>query len=320
MNASTGVTASASARRGVLGPIDDWLFAPGTESRLDATITLFAALIGLRTVLSPFRGLGAQPGALFDPPPFLAFLTHMPSARTIAVVQVIGAAAALLAVLHRQRRLTFFLAWVALLVLGGLRASRGKIMHNDVLLLMACVPLLAAPRTSARAWRARGRLVSAAPSVRFGWPWRASLVVVAGAYFCTGFHKLSTSGVRWVTSDNMRNVMYEAANGVRTHAPDAARWIGDHALVAYLVAAATLAFELGFPLVLWRPGARPWFAVAAVAFHAGTWALIGLDYWMWAATAVVVLVDWDRMPRGFLLPSGDRRAGSPVADAGTRHA
>ena len=51
-----------------------------------------------------------------------------------------------------------------------------------------------------------------ARSVRYGWPVRTEMVVVAGAYFFVGFAKLMFSGPAWVTSGNMRWVLYASSD------------------------------------------------------------------------------------------------------------
>ena len=120
----------------------------------------------------------------------------MPSATAFAVMQVIGGLAVVAFVLRRWPRATFALAWVVYLVLAGLRESRGKIMHNDVLLLLASVPFLAAPLTAGRRDRT--------PDDRFGWPINTGIAVVTLGYFFAGYWKLMRSGLSWVTSDNVR--------------------------------------------------------------------------------------------------------------------
>ncbi len=278
-----------------------YLFAPGSGRRLLVTQVALAGVIGLRIALGPYRDLARQPAALFRPVSFLGALDAMPGAGVIVGLQVVGTLAAALAIAGsvaggrdvasgRLRRVAFPVAWLCLLVLAGLRSSRGKFLHNDVLLLLAAVPFLLAPAVR---WRDRA---TAASSVRFGWPVRTALVVVAGAYFLSGLAKLTTSGVAWVTSDNMRNVLYEAAGGGKVAFPGVPTWLAGQAWLTHGLAAGVLAFELTFPVVLFlrhRAGARTCaaYAGAAVAFHAGTWLALGLDYWAWAAVAVIVLVD-----------------------------
>ncbi len=267
--------------------VDTWLWGAESERRLCVTVSLLSVLMGLRIVLSPFRGLARIPQELFDPPLILRWLDAPPSSSAILGVQIVGGLAALASACGRLRQATFALAWLALLFLGGLRASRGKIMHNDVLLILAAVPFLLA--TADAHFKGRRR------SGRYGAPIRAAMAVVVLAYFFTGYQKVVSSGWTWAASDNMRWVIYRASNSTAGHAPDLARWIAQYPLVCQAIALATLTVECGAPLVLARPRLRVHFALAVTGFHTGIWLLLGLDYSMWIATSWIVLIDWDRV-------------------------
>lgn len=268
--------------------LDRWLFAPGSPPRLDAVRRLLAAVIGLRLALWGYGDLAGQPSALFLPQGVIGvLLDRMPPVGVILALQIGGTMAAGAAACGKARRWGLPVAWVCLLVLAGLRGSLGKILHNDVLLLLATVPLLVAPA---------GRRP---PEDRAGWPVRAALVVVAGSYLLTGLAKLVHSGASWVTSDNMRWIMAEAARDPRGPMEGVARFVAGHGAVAHVLAAGILLLELAFPLVLFRPRLAPLFLAGSVAFHAGTWITLGLDYWGHLAVVAIVLVEWDRlaMPR-----------------------
>lgn len=266
---------------------DAWLWGVESERRLYITVSLLSAAMGLRIVLSPFRGLAQIPEELFDPPIFLRWLDTPPSSDVILVVQIVGGLAAVASAFGQQRRVTFVLTWLALLFLGGLRASRGKIMHNDVLILLAAVPFLWA--TADAHFKGRRR------SGRYGAPIRAAMAVVVLAYFFTGYQKVVSSGWTWVASDNMRWVIYRAANSTSGHAPDLARWIAQYPLLCQAIALATLTVECGSPLALARPRLRVHLALAVTGFHTAIWMLLGLDYSMWIATSWIVLIDWGRV-------------------------
>ena len=115
------------------------------------------------------------------------------------------------------------------------------------------MPFLLAPAVR---WRDQAR------SVRFGWPVHTATVVVAGAYFFSGLAKLPHSGPAWVSTDNLRYVLYQAADGGKVHFPDVTTWLADQAGLAHWLAAGVLLFELTFPAVLLggrrpRPPTRP---------------------------------------------------------------
>jgi hypothetical protein len=109
--------------------------------------------------------------------------------------------------------------------------------------------------------------------------------------FRSGQRKLTISGIDWVTSDNMRWILYGGANG-KAKVPEVALFIADRPWLSHLAAAAVLGFELAFPLLLLHRRTRPAIVAVAFAFHGGTWLALGLDYWKYAFVVTLLLVDW----------------------------
>lgn len=273
--------------------VDGFLFGAEPAGRLRAVRAGLSLLLALRIALSPYPGLADQPPALFRPVWYLQLLDRMPPVEVIVAAQVVGTVAAALALLGWRERGTFLVAWSSFLLLGGLRASRGKIQHNDILLVLVCVAILLAP--------VGVRLLDRHRSTRYGWPVRTAIAVVAIVYFSTGFQKLVTSGPAWVLSDNVQNIMYAAP--LSGKAPtDAALVIATRPWLAHLVAAATMAIELGALTVLFWPRIRPLFLTGIVAMHLSIWFTHGLDYSMWAGAAAVVLVDWSEVADRYAPP------------------
>jgi hypothetical protein len=262
-----------------------WLFSPGSELQLTAVTTGLVALIGFQLAFFPWSELAQLPPSLLRPVPLLFFLHAMPPAGVIVSIHVVGVVGAALATVGWRRRTTLAVAWLAYLLLAALRASRGKIQHNDLLLLIGCIPFLLAPVTR---WLHQA---TARRSVRWGWPIHTALAFVAGAYFFTGLRKLTVSGIAWVTSDNMRWILYAGANG-KAKVPEIALFVADRPWLSHLAAAAVMGFELAFPLLLLHRRARPAIIAAAFAFHGGTWLTLGLDYWKYAFVVALLLVDW----------------------------
>jgi hypothetical protein len=280
--------------------VDRWLFAPNTAARLRRVRSVLAVLVAARLALSPFRGLARVPDALLVPVSWLVPFHTVPPVWVIVAVQIVGTVAAVLAAAGKRPRLTLAVAWICLLALAGLRSSLGKILHNDVLLLLAVLPFLGGPDAVAPADDAEG------PSPRFGWPIRTGMAMVALTYFIVGVQKLVHSGPAWVTSDNMRWVLYSAAAEGRTFAKWPALFVADHAWMATASAAFLLGLELLFPLALFVRPARPVVVAGAFLLHAGTWVLLGLDYWLWAAVVAVLFLLGE--PLSEVDPSGRRRA------------
>ena len=279
-------------------PLTDWLFPVERPERLAAVRIGLCAVLFLRLTRTVYVELADQPAALFRPRSFMNLFPSMPPRSIVIAVQIVALLAAAAALIGWRVRATLPIAIVTSLFLNGMATSLGKVVHNDVLLTLCLFALL--PSRCADAWAidARG---SAAPSRDYGWPLRAMLVIVAGSYFFSGLHKLINSGPAWVFGDNMRWVMYQAAErGAEPNHVSLA--IADRPWLAQLVAAAILLLELSFPIVLWLRRARAPYVAAAIAFHLGTWMTIGLNYWAQAATVAIVL----------LAPSLRVRAAMPV--------
>jgi hypothetical protein len=290
--------------------LDEALWGPETASRLVIVHVGLSALIGLRILLGSYRQLADTPAALVDPVPLLGWLDRMPSAEVFVAIQVVGGLAALAAVLRRQPRMAFAVAWLCYLVLAGLRGSRGKVLHNDLLLLWASAPFLLAP--VGRAVDLRDRI----PRRGYGWPIRVAMVITALVYCFAGYHKLRRSGIDWVFGDNMRYVMLWGPSIGHAAWESMARWVGEHLWAARASGAFILGLEITFPLVLVVRRLQPWYALAAVFLHVTTWFVLGLDYWAWAATVVLLFIDWpaavDRLRSWRLVRRGVR-----ARDAGT---
>ena len=269
---------------GVVERADRWLFAPEPAGRVRAMRVAIAALLLFRTATGPYPDLAGQPAALFRPVWILSWLDQMPSHEVLVGLQVVGIAAAALAILGWRERATFLIAWSSLLVLDGCWASRGKIQHNDLPLLLVAAVLAWAP-THIR-WTAERRRPA------FGWPVRTSIFVVTGIYFLTGFQKLVASGPAWVLSDNLRNVMYSAALGHKAPTDEISSFIADRPWLSHWVALLTLVVELGAVVALVWPRSRVAYVAAVTALHAGVYMTHGLDYSMWVGTAAIVLIDW----------------------------
>lgn len=277
---------------------DDTLWGPETGARLYVVHVGLSVLIGLRVVLGPYRALADTPEPLVDPVPLLFWMQEMPPLGVIIALQVVGGVAALAAVLRRNVRLAYAVAWFCYLILAAYRGSRGKVLHNDLLLLWVSAPFLLAPLGETL----RDRI----PKRIYGWPIRVAITMTALVYFFTGFHKLRRTGFEWVFSDNMSNIMRWGPSIGEPALPDAATWIGNTTWVAFLAGAFLFSLELTFPVVLLWRRLQPFYAVLAAMMHVGTWFVLGLDYWAWAITVPLLLVNWPELWERL----GDRPLGS----------
>lgn len=262
----------------------DVLWGPETGARLVVVHVGLSALIGLRIALGSYRQLADTPEALFDPVPILGGLEAVPAVPVLVGLQVVGVVAAAAAVARRHPRLAFAVAWLVYLVLAGIRGSRGKVLHNDLLLLWVSVPFLLAP--------VRATLQDRTPRRDHGWPIRSAMVVAALIYGLAGLHKLRRSGLDWALGDNVRYVMLWGPSVGQGLWEGLATWVAERGWAARATGVVILTFELTFPLAVLRRGLQPLYAVVAVALHVATYILLGLDYWAWAAAVLLLFVDW----------------------------
>lgn len=273
---------------------DRWLFQPGDARRVAALRMGLCAVLCVRLCRGIYVQWANQPRALYRPVSFMRPFP-LPAPGVVVILQVLGIAACLLAVIGYRSRASVLIAWACSTILIGMVVGFGRDAENEAPLLLALVPLLAAP--SGDAWSLDSRLSRSARagrrlrSVRYGWPIRSAMVVVAGAYFFAGLAKVVWSGPAWIASSNLRWILYTASDVQRV--PNGlGLFVADRPWLAHCVAAVALASEVLFPLVLWRPELKWIFVPTVVLLHVGIWETIGLNYVAWAATTVIVFVDW----------------------------
>jgi hypothetical protein len=278
--------------------LERYLFASGEARRLAALRIGLFGLLAWRLAIGDYTFVAGQPEALFQPVSFMKLLPQMPGHDLTVALQVAGVAAALLAAAGLWTRGTLPVAFACALVLNGMLNATGKIVHNDVLLLLCLVPLVASPRAASAAWsvrlpsrRARAGVEPPAAGEAYGWPVRTAMVVVVLAYFFVGFQKLRFSGIEWITSDNLRWVLY-ASSDSQSEPNQLALFVADRAWLAHLLAAGTVFLELFFPLALFVPRLRWLFVPGVVSLHLGIWLMMGLDYSAQALTVIIVFVNW----------------------------
>ena len=245
---------------GVLRP-DRWFFQPGSARTLAAVRIGLCALLALRVGLRPslYLDLSQQEASLFRPLSWAKLFDHMPSRGVLLAALIICVIAAVCAAAGFRGRVALPIAWVAGVFLNGFLTSQGKVVHNDVLLLLCMFVLIPARHSDAwsvDAWLARRRGEPAPPdeSVRYGWPVRTAMVIVAFTYCITGLHKLQYTGLDWASSDNLRWVLYTASDSQNGNS--IGLFIADHPLLSHVFAWGTLLVECTFPLALIWPVSR----------------------------------------------------------------
>jgi hypothetical protein len=280
-----------------LRAIDDFVFAPEDARRLAAMRIGLFGFLAFRLATNPdYADVAGQPEALFDPVSLFHLLSSMPSPGLTTALQVAGVFAALVAAAGVLPRVSFPTAFAIALFLNLMLNATGKIIHNDLVLTLCLLPLVASPRAASRAWALRlrgpragspGALVGPA----YGWPIRAAMVVIGLAYLFVGLQKLRYSGLDWATTENLRWVLYASSDSQAD--PNAiGLFVADRVWLVHLLAAGTIVAEVGFILCLPFARLRWLFVPAVVSLHLGIWLAMGLNYSAQALAVVVVFVDW----------------------------
>lgn len=266
--------------RDVVRRVDARLTAVGPAYRLLEVQTLVALVIALRLVVRPWVDIAQRPPVLISGLGVMSWLRTTPPAALVVAVQVLGLVG-IVTYLARRRwaHAGFVIGWASYLVLAALWGSSGKVMHNDVLTVWVAMPLLFAAVPARGAERSR--------AVRWGWPPRASLAVLATIYFLTGVQKLRHSGPRWVFSDNMANILRQ---GTSPYAAGLSDFVASHVGIAQCLAGGALALELTAVVWLSIRRTRWLFAVAVLVMHTSISLFLGLDYSAWVLTAAAVAV------------------------------
>jgi hypothetical protein len=222
----------------------------------------------------------------FLPHFYMDVFAHMPSPDLSSTLQALGIAAALAAALGLALRITLPVAFVCGLILNGMLNSAGRVMVRDALLMLCLGVIVAAGRAAGDVWA-----VSApkrpAFGERYGWPVRTAMIVIALAYFFASVQKWRYSGFAWVTTDNLRWILYAAP-----HPNDFALFVADRPLLAHLFAAGALLLETAFPLILFVPRLRWLLIPAVVSMHVAIRIALGLDYSAQWLTTLIVFVNW----------------------------
>jgi len=248
------------------------------QPALAAVRNALAVVIGVRLALSPFAAAVGQPSALWLPRGTGLVFPRPPSAAVVVGLQLLGVAGAVLH-LWGRRLAPLVVAWACLLVLAGVRTSLGKVLHNDVLLVLATAPVLLAGRDPDD------------QEARTGLDAAAAIVLLS--YLAAGWWKLLRSGPAWALSDNLRWSLAAGRGGARW--PALAGWLVATPVACIGLACGILSLEAGSSLVWLRPRLAPLFVAAATLLHVGTWLVLGLDYFAHLATVAVVLLGWARM-------------------------
>jgi hypothetical protein len=257
-----------------------WLSEEAPARRLAVVRILVGAYAVVFVAIRSFHWLDVArlPERRFDPVGVLGWLDQPFTAGPVAVLSVLTFATGVAFLLGWRFRFLAPIFALLLLVMTTHGNSWGQLLHTENLLVLHVIILSFSPADFAYS-AGRARSPQASPSHNYGWALRVMTLVVIIAYVIAGLAKLRNGGFDWLTGDVLRNQV--AHDNLRkillgdVHSPIGA-WLVQFGWLFPPMALASVAVELGAPVVLlggkWRTG----WVVAAWGFHLGVLALMAI--------------------------------------------
>ena len=215
-------------------------------------------------------------------------LTHRPvlSSGLLVVLQSVWKISLALSSIGLFTRISTVSAFILGMYLLGLPHYLGNENHYDALVVFV-FGIMALSRCGDSCsidrliWKARHRNDTSGQrpqiSGEYTWPIRAVWVMFALIFFAAGVAKLRHSGLEWIFSDNIAVLLLRAQfRGI-----SAVPWgffLAQHQWLTQLVAAATIAIEVGYPLTLFSRRARWILVPGAYSMQIGISLLMGITF------------------------------------------
>ena len=233
-------------------------------------------------------------------PVWIFQVLHLPvlSSALLVLLQSVWKISLALSSIGLFTRISTISAFILGMYLLGLPNSFGKINHSDaivvfvfgVMALSRCGDSCSIDRLI---WKARQRNDTSGqrPQVsgEYTWPVRAVWVMFALIFFGAGLSKLRHSGLEWIFSDNMAILLLRAQFEGKSVVP----WgffLAQHQWLTQLMAAATVAIEVGYPLALFSRRARWLLVPGAFSMQIGISLIMGVTF----ATFLILNLFWVR--------------------------
>jgi hypothetical protein len=244
-------------------------FEPAQPLNLSLCRALFFGAVFLLYLREDFSAWGEVSESFWMPVSFFKVL-GVPSSDWLAVIESVWRVFLALSCLGLFTRLSTVTSFVLGLYLLGLSYNFGLLTHSRGLVVIV-LGIMALSRCGDgfsidRLIRMRR---GSEPSIRrprasgeYTWPVRAVWLMLALVFFAAGVSKLRHSGLEWIFSENMATTLIWA----QYRQFPLVSWgldLAQYGWLTRLMAAATIAFEISYPLTLFSRRAR-WVIVPAV--------------------------------------------------------
>jgi hypothetical protein len=175
----------------------------------------------------------------------------------------------------------------------------GKVDHSHTLAVffLGILALSHAGRVwSVDAWLAAESRAAKPPatSSEYRWPVTLLQALMATVFMAAGIAKLRQSGLAWIFSDQLQNLLLDSYYVGREMPTDLARWIAQYPLLCQFAAGMTIVIELTAPLALFSRRYR-WFVIPGLfGMQIGIYLVMGITFWQFLGL-YVVWIDWNRL-------------------------
>lgn len=251
-------------------------------------------------------------GDSFWMPIVLFKILHLPvfSGDSLAILQLVWKVSLALSCLGLFTRASTASSFIFGVYLLGLPHNFGKTHQIDTIVVIAfgimalsyCGDACSLDRWIGRRRQKNRMARHPRKSGEYTWPVRAVWLMFALMFFAAGVAKLRYSGLGWVFSDHLGILLvrqhYYFSNGdpLAAIGPPLVPWgldIARYGWLTRLLAAGTIVFEAGYPLVLFSSRARLVIVPSVFLMLAGIWVLMGPAFLPYLICHVF-WVPWDR--------------------------
>jgi predicted DCC family thiol-disulfide oxidoreductase YuxK len=297
--------------------VNNFFFSPRTPGNLGfCRMLFFGLMLWFHWPVDFTVWTGLPPS--FDQSPFPLFdALRLPIAgiKTIAILEGFWKLSLFLACIGFLTRLSTAAAFVLGIYLLGVPHNFGKAGHGDgilvitmgILTLSRCGEAWSLDRVL-RSYRAGPPVVPVAASGEYNWPVKMVWLLSSLAFFAAGVTKLRVSGLDWITSDNMANMLLQH----HYKSDPIVGWgkiIANYPFVCVALAAATILLEVLFPLAMFGRWARRVLVPGMFLAQFGIAVLMGVFFTQFMFV-YLFWVPWDSLGNFFtrrIAPAFDRR-------------
>ncbi|MDZ4845809.1 MAG: hypothetical protein SH857_09695 [Chitinophagales bacterium] len=134
--------------------------------------------------------------------------------------------------------------------------------------------------------------VDETPSVKYGFPIKASILLLGIIYFFPGFWKLWNGGFDWIFRCNLTYQMYYKWASLNYWMPFFR--IDNYPALIVVGSLFAIAFELGFIFLAMKPAHRIWIALTGTLMHTGIYLFMKISFFSLLLN-YAVLIDWEKI-------------------------